>query len=107
MSPHKRPSHVAMATSDLAERRVVAVLACLKVLCPSADRNTLRQLATEILVLVRGKDRLIAQKTITPAAVYEMITRNSQCVLNQTGRCPLLVFTKQLCEELNEFFLEE
>lgn len=107
MSPHKRPSHAAKATSALAERRVVAVLACLKVLRPSADRSTQRRLATEILVLVRGGDRLIPQKTITPAAVYEMITRNSQCVLDQTGRCPLLVFTKQLCEELNEFFRED
>ncbi|MGA7634262.1 MAG: hypothetical protein WCB11_26140 [Terriglobales bacterium] len=57
--------------------------------------------------MVRGEDRLIPKKTITTAAVYEMITRNSHCVLNQTGRCPLLVFTKQLCEELNEFFTED
>ncbi len=65
------------------------------------------QLATEILTLVRGQDRPIPEKTISPAAVYEMFTRNSQCVLSQTGRCPLLVFTKQLCEELNEFFRED
>jgi hypothetical protein len=98
---------VAKAISDLARRRVVAVLACLKILCPSADRSTQQRLATEILTLVRGEDRLIPKKTITTAAVYEMITRNSHCVLNQTGRCPLLVFTKQLCEELNEFFTED
>ncbi len=66
-----------------------------------------RQLATEILALVHREDRIIPQRTITPAAAYEMFTRNSQCVLNQTGRCPLLVFTKQLCEELNEFFEED
>jgi hypothetical protein len=107
MSPHKRSSHVAKATSDLARHRVVAVLACLKVLCPTADRSTQRRLATEILTLVRSEDRLIPQKMITPAAAYEMVTRNSQCVLNQTGRCPLLVFSHQLCEELNEFFTED
>ncbi len=107
MSPHKRPSHVVTATSALAERRVVAVLACLKVLCPSADRSTEKRLATEILTLVRGENPLMPQKTIIPAVVYETITRNSQCVLNQRGRCPLLVFTKQLCEELNEFFTED
>jgi hypothetical protein len=105
MSPHKRPSHVAKATSDLAERRVVAVLECLKVLCPSADPRTRRELASKILTLV-GTDRL-PRKMITPAAVYEMITRNSQCVLNQTGRCPLLVFSQQLCEELNSFYQED
>ena len=108
MSPHKRRnSHVPRAISDLASRRVMAVLECLKVLCPSADRSTQQRLATEILTLVRGEDRLIPNKMINPAAVYEMITRNSQCVLNHTGRCPLLVFTEQLCEELNEFFGED
>jgi len=66
-----------------------------------------KRLATEILSLERGKDSAAPQKTISPAALYEMITRNSQCVLNQRGRCPLLVFTKQLCEELNEFFTED
>jgi hypothetical protein len=85
----------------------VAVLECLKVLCPSADLPMRRQLATEILTLVRGEDRPVPQNTISPAAVYEMFTRNSQCVLNHTGRCPLLVFTKQLCEELNEYFRED
>jgi hypothetical protein len=107
MSPYKRRnSHVAKTTSDLARRRVMAVPECLKVLCPSADRSTQQRLATEILTLVRGEDQLIPQKTINAAAVYEMISRNSQCVLNHTGRCPLLVFTKHLCEELNEFFTE-
>jgi hypothetical protein len=104
MSPHKRPIHVAKAISALAERRVVAVLECLKVLCPSADPPMRRQLATKILTLVNGEDSPVLQKMITPAAAYEMITRNSQCVLNQAGRCPLLVFSHQLCEELNEFF---
>ena len=85
----------------------MAVLECLKVLCPSADLPMRRQLATEILTLVRGEDRPVPQNTISPAAVYEMFTRNSQCVLNHTGRCPLLVFTKQLCEELNEYFRED
>jgi hypothetical protein len=98
---------VTQAISALARRRVVAVLACLKVLCPTADRSTQRRLATKILTLVNGKDSPVLQKMITPAAAYEMITRNSQCVLNQTGRCPLLVYSQQLCEELNEFFGEK
>jgi hypothetical protein len=25
-------------------------------------------------------------------------------VLDQSGKCPLLVFTRQMCDELNEFF---
>jgi hypothetical protein len=63
----------------------MAVLACLKVLCPSADHALRRQLATGILALVHGEDRLIAQKTISDAALYEMFTRNNQCILNKTG----------------------
>jgi hypothetical protein len=57
--------------------------------------------------LGRPGDGPVRPKIITPAGLYEMFTRNSQCVLNQTGRCPLLVFTKQLCEELNSFFNED
>jgi hypothetical protein len=106
MSSNKRAGEESHTISGLAQRRVVAVLACLKVLCPTADLDTRRELARKILTLTGGKDRLPPKK-ITPAAVYETFTRNSQCVFNQTGRCPLLVFTKQLCEELNEFFREE
>jgi hypothetical protein len=85
----------------------MAVLACLKLLCPSADLHTRRELADKILILVDGNGLAVPQRLITPAVVYEMFTRNSQCVLNRTGRCPLLVFTKQFCEELNEFFKED
>jgi hypothetical protein len=108
MSPYKRPNRYdARATSDLAQRRVAAVLACLKVLCPDADLRTRQQLASKILTLAHGEEHPVPRKMITPATVYEMITRNSQCILNQTGRCPLLVFTKQLCEELNSFLQED
>jgi hypothetical protein len=108
MSPYKRPSRYdARATLDLAQRRVAAVLACLKVLCPVADLRTRQQLASKILALAHGEEHPTPRKVITEAAVYEMLTRNSQCVLNQTGRCPLLVFSQQFCEELNSFFQED
>jgi hypothetical protein len=41
---------------------------------------------------------------LTPAALYELFERHSQCVLDQSGKCPLLVFTQQMCWEINEFF---
>jgi hypothetical protein len=95
MSPYKRPSRYdAWATSELAQRRVAAVLACLKVLCPSADLDSRRELASKILVLAHGEDHPVPRKMITPAAVYEIFTRNNQYVLNQKGKCPLLVFTE-------------
>ena len=108
MSPYKRPSRYdARATSELAQRRVTAVLACLKVLCPSADLDTRRELASRILALAHGEEHQVPRKMIAPAAVYEIFARNSQCILNQTGRCPLLVFSQQFCEELNSFFQED
>jgi hypothetical protein len=86
MSSQEHGGEESNAISELAHRRVVAVLACLNVLCPSVDLDTRRELASKILALARGDDRPIPRKMITPGAVYEMLTRNSQCVLNQTGR---------------------
>jgi hypothetical protein len=42
------------------------------------------------------------KRKVHPAALYEMFERHSQCVKTQEGKCPLLVFTTQLCEEINE-----
>jgi hypothetical protein len=47
------------------------------------------------------------RKMIAPAPVYERLMRNRHCVLNHPRRCPLLVFTKQVCEELNSFFRKD
>ena len=64
-------------------------------------------MVNQILTLGDGKDRSVPRQQITDAQVVEMVWAHSQCVLNQTGRCPLLVFGNQLAEEINEFFLEE
>ena len=47
------------------------------------------------------------RRRITDAQVVEMVWVHSQCVKNQTGHCPLLVFGRQLADELNRFFWEE
>lgn len=47
------------------------------------------------------------RRRITDAQVVEMVWANSQCVKNQVGHCPLLVFGKQLADELNKFFWDE
>ena len=107
MSHRKHADFELKATLALTRRRLIIVLACLKVLCPSTGPRRRLDLANRVLMLVDGKDRAVPRKTVTPAALYEMITRNSQCVLNRTGRCPLLVFSQQLSDELNEFFREE
>lgn len=45
-----------------------------------------------------------AKRRITDVQVVELVWAHSQCVHNQTGKCPLLIFGKQLAEALNEFF---
>lgn len=47
------------------------------------------------------------KRRITDAQVVEMVWANSQCVKNQTGHCPLLLFGRQIADELNKFFWEE
>ena len=89
------------------QRRINATLACLNILCPDADLQSKRKLAEQVLTLVDGHDGTVQQRQITDAQVVEMVWRHSQCVLNQMGKCPLLVFGKQLAEELNEFFAED
>jgi hypothetical protein len=107
MSSHKHAGEECNTIPELAQRRVAAVLACLKVLCPDADLRTRQQLASKILTLAHGEEHPTPRKVITEAAVYEIFTRNSQCVLNQTGRCPLLVFSQRFCEEPNSFYQED
>ncbi len=36
------------------------------------------------------------KRELTPAALYELFDRYGQCVLDQSGKCPLLVFTRHL-----------
>jgi hypothetical protein len=52
-------------------------------------------------------DVLKEKRELTPAALYELFTRHSQCVFDQSGKCPLLVFSEQMCWEINEFFTGE
>jgi len=39
---------------------------------------------------------------LTPELLAELIAVHSQCVLDQQGRCPLTVFVRQLCWEINQ-----
>ena len=90
-----------------AQRRIALTLAYLKVICPGIDQSNRTRLVDSILALIDGEDRRLPQKKITDAQAVEIMWRHSQCVRNQTGRCPLLIFGKQLADELNEFFAHE
>jgi hypothetical protein len=89
---------------NAAQRRIALTVAYLKVAHPGIDPRTRTRLVYSILALIDGENRSLPQKKITDAHAVEMVWRHSQCVLNQTGRCPLLVFGRQLAEEINEFF---
>lgn len=53
----------------------------------------------------RGRKRNPEERErITPEALMELISRHSQCVMDQKQRCPLLMFTQAMCWELNVFF---
>ena len=93
--------------TNSAKRRTALTQVYLKMACPDIDHSTRTKLADSILELIDDQNTATPQKKIADAQIVEMVWRHSQCVLNQTGRCPLLVFGRQLAEEINEFFKEE
>ena len=93
--------------NTLQRRRIALTWVYLKMACPHIENSSRAKLANSILELIDGKDSAIPQNKITDAHAVEMVWRHSQCVLNQTSKCPLLVFGRQLAEEINEFFAEE
>jgi hypothetical protein len=86
------------------ERRVALTRVYLKMTCPDLDQSARTELADLIIALVDGESGKSQERKITDAQVNEMVWRNMQCI---NHRCPMLLFGKQLADELNEFFLEE
>ena len=86
------------------ERRLALTRVYLKMTCPDIDHSTRTELANSILALMDGKDRSVSRRQITDAQVVEMVWRNIQCI---NHHCPMLLFGKQLAEEINEFFKDE
>jgi hypothetical protein len=78
-----------------------AALYCALVLRPDLDRKKLKKLAQKILAL---GDEEAGMPRITDAECVELVWTNSQCVKTQNGTCPLLVFGRQLADNLNSFF---
>jgi hypothetical protein len=48
-----------------------------------------------------------ARRKLEPRMLYALFEANSQCILNAKGKCPLLVFTNQLCDAINEYMFGE
>jgi hypothetical protein len=105
MSRYRQLSAETRAAIKIAAcQRVEAVWTCLGVLCPDMTPQAKKSLAEKVFELSRGKDRKPPRIQITPAQVTSIIWSNMQCI---NPRCPMLLFSNQIAEELNEFFKQE
>ena len=92
------------AAIRLASQRVEAVWTCLDVLCPDLPLEAKKELGEKILDLSRGEPQKPPQIKINPAQVQELVWRNMQCI---KPHCPMLLFSNEIADELNEFFKQE
>jgi hypothetical protein len=105
MSRYRQLSAEERAAIKLAARqRVEAVWACLGVLRPDLTPQEKKALADKVFDVCRGEAQKPPQIKITPAQVTSIIWGNMQCI---NPRCPMLLFSNQIAEELNEFFKQE
>ena len=105
MSRYRQLSAEEKAAIKVAARqRVEAVWACLDILCPDMALEAKKVLAEKVLDLSRGEDKKPPRIMITPAQVTSIIWANMQCI---NPRCPMLLFSNQIADELNEFFRGE
>ena len=58
-------------------------------------------MAQQFLDLSRGSHELPIPIRINPAQVQEIVWRNSQCA---NRHCSMVLFSREIAEELNEFF---
>jgi hypothetical protein len=105
MSRYRQLSAEERAAIKLAARqRVEAVWTCLGVLRPDMTPQEKKALAEKVFEVSRGEDQKPPRIQITPAQVTSIIWGNMQCI---NPRCPMLLFSNQIAEELNEFFKRE
>ena len=106
MSQNRHLSAEKRAAIKLAARqRVEAVWTCLDILCPDLALEAKKVIARKALNLTRGEEQKPPPRImITPAQVSSIIWPNMQCI---NPRCPMVLFTNEIAEELNEFFKPE
>jgi hypothetical protein len=76
----------------------------LDILCPDLALEAKIELARKVLDLSRGEEQKPPRIMITPAQVASIVWPNTQCV---NPRCPMVLFTNEIADELNEFFKAE
>ncbi len=78
---------------------------CLGILHPEMALPDRKALAEKVLDLCRGESPAVATRIeITPAQVQKIVWRNSQCA---NRYCSMVLFSREIAEELNEFFKPE
>jgi hypothetical protein len=105
MRPHSSGKRTTAAR--LAAVRAEAAWRCVSILAPDLKGESKLDMARGILTFVDGKDRSqlrLPHKQITPAQVESITWANMQCI---NPNCPMLLFSKQVADELNEFFKQE
>jgi hypothetical protein len=75
------------------------VYEALPILLPKASIDERRKIAADILALCRGRE----PRRLTPEVLVELIAVHSSCVMDQKGRCPILLSVRSLCREVNQF----
>jgi len=78
---------------------VKRVIALVEEFAPSETPHKKKRIVSQILSLLDGQDRDVR---MTPELLAELIAVHSQCVLDQQSGCPLTVFVKPLCWEINQ-----
>ena len=89
------------AIRERAARRVEAAWNCVNVLRPDLSLEGRKDLARQFLDLGRDDYRPPAPIRITPAQVSEIFWQHSQCA---NRYCSQVLFSRELADELNEFF---
>ena len=88
----------------LAALQAEAVWRCISILDPDLRGEAKLEMARKMLTLVDGKDRTQPRppaKRISPAQAESIVWANMQCI---HPKCPMLLFSRQIADELNEFF---
>jgi hypothetical protein len=73
-------------------------------LCPDLALEAKKVIARKALNLTREEEQKPPRIMITPAQVSSISWPNMQCI---NPRCPMVLFTREIADELNEFFKPE
>jgi hypothetical protein len=87
--------------------RVEILLECVNRISPNIDKVQKRDLVDSMLRLLNTVERKVPPRRISDGQAVAMVWEHSQCVHSRTGKCPLLIFGRELAGELNAFFSEE